>query len=504
MAGCLHCKSRRRHLLRSRACSSISRRAPDGRLRRAASLTASTPLPTAARRSIPKNSRDLTIDCLDELHRQVHEAGLRIAAVAGSAFWHSFCGVDETASPRCPILHLLDTRSAVEIARVPNTHARTGCVRIPATGPRSCSGWSAIAPANFAPRIAGSQLSRISFRKALRRSPSLHLHGLRHRTVEPERQRLRRRDARRAAHPPRSTRRSGRHGSTASTICCREYRDLWPAFAEHARGFPRSATAPANHIGSGCVSAGSVLADGRHHRRHARWFPARPGMEFRRVCGAIGWIAIAFAHGRRAFKRRRRLRLAEAHSRPSQRRRGAPGSRRRPAATASPCCRFSRASARPTGAPICAAPSPACRSSTEPFDILHAALESISLRFREIYCAAGVALACLPEVIASGGALLHSPAWTQMMADALGRPRDALHRTGSFQPRRGSVGAGTARRDSDGLDACPASIGATFIAAPDIRIAYPDVCLARQHTLYEKLFAMTPDTRTRRAAFDCC
>ena len=26
------------------------------------------------------------------------------------------------------------------------------------------------------------------------------------------------------------------------------------------------------------------------------------------------------------------------------------------------------------------------------------------------------------EVMASGGALLHSPVWTQMMADALGRP----------------------------------------------------------------------------------
>jgi gluconokinase len=31
---------------------------------------------------------DLTIDCLDELHRQIHESGIRVSAVAGSAFWH--------------------------------------------------------------------------------------------------------------------------------------------------------------------------------------------------------------------------------------------------------------------------------------------------------------------------------------------------------------------------------------------------------------------------------
>ena len=30
---------------------------------------------------------ELVLDCLDELHRQVHGSGLKISAVAGSAFW---------------------------------------------------------------------------------------------------------------------------------------------------------------------------------------------------------------------------------------------------------------------------------------------------------------------------------------------------------------------------------------------------------------------------------
>jgi gluconokinase len=76
----------------------------------------------------PQELFELTVDCLDELHRQVHAAGLRVAAVAGSAFWHSFLGVDENGAPTLPLLHLLDTRSVEHVARVPNTHHRTGCM----------------------------------------------------------------------------------------------------------------------------------------------------------------------------------------------------------------------------------------------------------------------------------------------------------------------------------------------------------------------------------------
>src|ERR1700722_19032072 len=75
-----------------------------------------------------KELAELVIDCLDELHRQVHAGGMKIAAVAGSAFWHSFLGLDAEGRTTVPILHLLDTRSVEEVSQVPNTHARTGCV----------------------------------------------------------------------------------------------------------------------------------------------------------------------------------------------------------------------------------------------------------------------------------------------------------------------------------------------------------------------------------------
>src|SRR5690242_314418 len=74
----------------------------------------------------PEDLANLAIDCLDEMHRQAHAAGLRIAAVAGSAFWHSFLGVGQDGQSTLPILHLLDTRSIAEAGRVPDTHVRTG------------------------------------------------------------------------------------------------------------------------------------------------------------------------------------------------------------------------------------------------------------------------------------------------------------------------------------------------------------------------------------------
>ena len=131
------------------------------------------------------------IDCLDELHRQVREAGFSIAAVAGSAFWHSFCGVDADGSPRFPILHLLDTRSAAEVARVPDTHASTGCVPHSSYWPAKLLWLEKHRAEQFRGHPPLAQLPRISVRETVRRIPRFHVHGLRHRIVESERQQLR-------------------------------------------------------------------------------------------------------------------------------------------------------------------------------------------------------------------------------------------------------------------------------------------------------------------------
>jgi gluconokinase len=59
---------------------------------------------------------------------------------------------------------------------------------------------------------------------------------------------------------------------------------------------------------------------------------------------------------------------------------------------------------------------------TRPLDILRASLESVAYRFARIAALLKQAVPGARETVASGGALLRSPAWTQMMADVLGHP----------------------------------------------------------------------------------
>ena len=76
------------------------------------------------------------------------------------------------------------------------------------------------------------------------------------------------------------------------------------------------------------------------------------------------------------------------------------------------------------------------RLSTRPVDVLRACLEAVALRFGEIDRILSDAIQGAQDTIATGGALLHSPAWMQIMADVLGRPVLA-----SAEPEASSRGA---------------------------------------------------------------
>ena len=58
--------------------------------------------------------------------------------------------------------------------------------------------------------------------------------------------------------------------------------------------------------------------------------------------------------------------------------------------------------------------------ATEPLDLLRAGLEAVALRFRLIELELAEALPGERDVVGTGGGLVKSPAWTQIMADALG------------------------------------------------------------------------------------
>ncbi|MGI8865667.1 MAG: FGGY-family carbohydrate kinase, partial [Rubrobacteraceae bacterium] len=60
--------------------------------------------------------------------------------------------------------------------------------------------------------------------------------------------------------------------------------------------------------------------------------------------------------------------------------------------------------------------------NTRPIDILRAAMEAVALRFALVQEQLNTVFPREKEIIASGGGLLNSPTWTQIMADALERP----------------------------------------------------------------------------------
>ena len=430
----------------------------------------------------PDELAGFAIDCLDELHRQVQNAGIRVAAVAFSAFWHSFCGVGETGRPTLPILHLLDTRSAAETPRVPNTHVNTGCMPHSSYWPAKLLWLEHNRAAEFQATHRWLSFPEYLFEKLFGRarvSTSMASGtGLWN-------QRENDYDAETLAALP--LRRDQLADPAAMDEPEREllpaYRAMWPAF-DGVPWFPAMGDGAANHIGSGCArpdqfslmvgttGAMRVLVPTISDGIPAGLWCYR--LDRRRLImgGALsnGGDVYAWLKRTLVFPKDVEARLEAATP-------GGHGLIVLPflAGERSP---YWRADLRGAIAGL--------SLSTEPFDILHASLESISLRFREIYNLLVEKVGVPAEVIASGGALLRSPGWTQIMADTLGRAV-----TASTEQEPSSRGAALHALERLGvindLNALPASTGAIFPSRPHWGPRY-DSLLSDQHKLHEKLF----------------
>jgi gluconokinase len=121
--------------------------------------------------------------------------------------------------------------------------------------------------------------------------------------------------------------------------------------------------------------------------------------------------------------------------------------------------------------------------STRPMDLLQAGLESVAYRFALI--AERLPLGDDTEIIATGGALLSSPAWTQILCDVLGRPLVA-----SEEPEASTHGAAllaleTLGRLSD-LGQAPFAFGRMFNPDGERHRVY-QAARRRQAELYDRL-----------------
>lgn len=429
----------------------------------------------------PEQLAGLAIDCLDEVHRQAEAAGFRVVAVASSAFWHSFCGVGEDRKPTLPILHLLDTRSAAEVPRVPDTHARTGCVAHSSYWPAKLLWLERNRPSEFKATRRWLSFPEYLFEKLFGRArvstsmaSATGLWNQKDNDYD---------DATLAALPIRREQLAiPAEMDQPECELLPEYRKMWPAFAG-AAWFPALGDGAANHIGSGCLRPDQfslmVGTTGAMRVLVPEVGEIPPGLWCYRLDRNRLLIGGALSNGGDVYAWLKRT-LAFPKDVEARLENAAPGSH---GLTVLPFLAGER--------------SPYWRSdlrgvitgltlATDPFHILHASLESIALRFREIYGALTPRVGVPAEVIASGGALLRSPGWTQMMADVLGRPVLA-----STEPEASSRGAALYALERLGaipsLDALPASTGGLFSPHAKLGQVYQRL-LEEQRELYRKLF----------------
>ncbi|MBI3458569.1 MAG: gluconokinase [Candidatus Rokubacteria bacterium] len=135
--------------------------------------------------------------------------------------------------------------------------------------------------------------------------------------------------------------------------------------------------------------------------------------------------------------------------------------------------------------------------ATRPIDILRAGLETVAYRFALIHALLAEACPRAEEVVATGGALAASPAWTQIMADVLGVPVRP-----STEAEASSRGAALLALEALGavpsLEAVPAGFGPTVGPDPARHARYREG-LARHRQLYEALIPLS-ESRPRPSA----
>ena len=123
--------------------------------------------------------------------------------------------------------------------------------------------------------------------------------------------------------------------------------------------------------------------------------------------------------------------------------------------------------------------------ATTPLDVLHAGLEAVAYRVAVVFESICKLLPDNPGVVASGGALLSSPAWLQIMTDVLGRPV-AVSTVQEASGRGAALLALEALGVLKDLKEAPDFVGEVYQPDTDRHARYQKA-IERQKVLYGKL-----------------
>jgi gluconokinase len=437
---------------------------------------------------------DLSLRSLSTIHEQVRAAGLKPAAVGFSSFWHSLLGVDRAGKPTTPLLHLFDTRSARQVRKLeqrldPNrVHARTGCVLHSSYWPAKLFWLCETRPDAFRATDRWISFGEYLFLKlfgvATASTSMVSATGLWNQAANNYD------DEVLAALSLTALPVDKLHLCPLGEIDHAQSELLEPyrtslAALHGIPWFPALGDGACDSVGSGCVTPDRfALMVGSSGALRAVCKPAVNlpyGLWCYRVDRSRFVLGGSLSNGGDVYDwMHRTFALPDPAETEKQLEAIAPGTHGLLllpflAGERSPYWR-SDLRAAITGLGL----------STRPIDILEAALESVALRFLEIYGLMAKSLGQPGTLIASGGGLLRSPAWTQMMADALGLPV-----TTCLEPEATSRGAALIALERLGViksvdDAAP-RLGAVHQPRAEYRATYTDL-LDRQRLLFQKLF----------------
>jgi gluconokinase len=421
---------------------------------------------------------------------QLRHANIKPAAVACDTFWHGIMGVDRDNRPATPLLHLLDTRSEAASQklrdRVDNRaqHKRTGCV-LHASYPPSKLLWLAEAKPDEFQRVArwmsiGEYLFLTLLGEAAVSTSMVSASGLwdQNRNNYDE-ELLSVLPVRRDQFPD-----PGQMDSPLNQL--RPEYKLSLAELDGIPWYPALGDGACDNIGSGCASSenfalmvGTTGAMRVVFEREQIDIPE--GLWCYRVDRRRAVLGGAISSGGEVFAwMKQTLQLPDNAETEKQ-------IAAMPPATHGLTMLPYFAGERSTGWRSDARAAIAGMGvATTPVHILRASLESVALQFRNIYDIMESSIEKPERVIASGGALLHSPAWTCMMADALSRPVLAC-----LEPEATARGAALLALERLGVvgdvRSLPPRTGQVYEPNPSHWPVYSDE-LRRQRVLYHRLF----------------
>jgi gluconokinase len=430
-----------------------------------------------------------TAQALDKLCGQLRDAHLKPAAVGIDTFWHSVTGIDGEGKPVTPILHLFDTRSAHAAeelkGKIDNAaqHRRTGCVLHPSYYPAKLLWLSETQPDVFAKvklwASFGEYLFLRLFGEAVTSTSMVSGTGLWNQNKNEYDAEIM------AALPVRLDQFAApKDMDQPRDKLCPEWAQRWPEL-DGIPWFPALGDGACNNVGSGCTAAGrfAIMVGTSGAMRAVSDAPSveiPPGLWCYHVDRRRFVLGGALSNGGSVYAwLSNTLQLPAKEDLERQLETMQPGAH---GLTVLPLF----AGERSTGWRADArAAFVGVSAHTSPVEIARAAMEAVALTFQDIDALMVSSLGVPKETLASGGALLHSPAWTQMMADAIGRPVTLC--TEKEATSRGAALLALERiKAIPDAGAIPAATGKTFMPEP-ARTAIYKRLQVRQHALYHVL-----------------